>query len=126
MAANLTELRAIIDAGHPTTGPYDADDSICNDELHALNLDGPPDTTAFREYLAYERFRTGTLYGRLQMVANVQVAKNGTGWEIPDQPLGPSPGGCSLHHDSPFARDSASSRLTPPSYSMIAARSSTS
>ena len=31
-------LKAVLDAGHPTTGPYNADDVLATDEINAINL----------------------------------------------------------------------------------------
>ena len=86
--ANLQALKAELLAGHPDTGAYNVDDAIAADEINALNRDAPADSIALLRYLTLERFRQGTLYGRLQLVACNRPVKDGNSWSIPELPLG--------------------------------------
>jgi len=56
--------------------------------LNAVDRDGPHDPTALLQYLTLERFRTGTLYGRLQLVAGARPVRAGAGWGIAPLPIG--------------------------------------
>ena len=59
------------------------------DAMHLLLYrDAPADPLAMLEYTTLERYRTGTIYGRVKMVADSRPVKNGGAWTIPPLPLG--------------------------------------
>jgi len=90
MAIDWAQLKIDDAAGHPDTGPFDADPAIAADEWNALNRDGPPTGEGLLQYIILERFRTGTLYGRIKMVSDSRPLRAGNGWEFAPLPLGVS------------------------------------
>jgi hypothetical protein len=60
------------------------------DDMNTAYRDGPYDSDSLFKYLTMERFRTGTLYGRLVLVAGSRPVRAGNVWEIPPLPLGAS------------------------------------
>lgn len=57
-------------------------------DMNTKYRNGPHDPGILLQYLTLERFRTGTLYGRLRMVAGSRPVKDGAAWTIPPVPLG--------------------------------------
>jgi hypothetical protein len=88
MAIDYQALKAELLAGHPVTGPYDADNQIAANQLNAVNREGPPDPLSLLQYITLERFRTGTLYGRLKMLSDVRKVRAGNSYEFVPVPLG--------------------------------------
>ncbi len=90
MAIDYVQLKADDADGHPVTGAFNVDPQLAADEWNALNIDGPPDSGALLQYLLLERFRTGTLYGRIKMVSDSRPLRAGNAWEFAPLPLGAS------------------------------------
>ena len=88
MAIDYAQLKIDDAAGHPVTGAFNADPQIAANEWNALNIDGPPDAGGLLQYLLLERFRTGTLYGRIKMVSDSRPLRAGNSWEFAPLPLG--------------------------------------
>ena len=63
-------------------------DQQAADNLNMVNRESPPNSAALLQYLTLERFRTGTLYGRLKLVADSRPTRAGNAWAIPPLPIG--------------------------------------
>jgi hypothetical protein len=84
MAIDYAALQAELLAGHPTTGPYNADDAIAASELNALNRSGEVSPEEILRYCVETQHRenTGTdtqrtnIYGRIKIVAEAAEGSN--------------------------------------------------
>lgn len=84
-------LKAELEPNDPLGRGYAGmDDEAAAVDLNTVYRDGPHDTGALLQYLTLERFRTGTLYGRLRLVAHSRPVKDDAAWTIPPLPLGAS------------------------------------
>jgi len=78
---NLAALQAELLAGHPDTGPYNANDALAAAELNVVNRPAEGGVLGMLEYLVTNRSRTNTgtditptsILGRLQSVAEGAV-----------------------------------------------------
>ena len=68
---NLEALKSELDAGHPDTGPYNADQALASDELNAINRPAVVGAVDVLDYLVENTHRVGSLYGRIAFVAGL-------------------------------------------------------
>lgn len=70
---DIVALKAELDAGHPISGPYNADDATAAAELNVLNRAAKAAIAAMRDYFLLERKGGVPLMGRLEIVATEPV-----------------------------------------------------
>lgn len=89
-ALDYTALKAELDAGHPTTGAYNANDSLAAGELNAVNRPAEGGTERMLNYCSKNRSRTNNgsdtvqlpILGRLQMVADAALGEDPFGTTV--------------------------------------------
>ena len=83
-------LKAELDAGHPTTGAYNVDDTLAAAELNAENRPKEGGTERMLNYCVKNRSRTNNgadtvplpLFGRLQLVADAAIGADPFGTTV--------------------------------------------
>ena len=84
-------LKSEIDTDPLARGYAGMTDQQVADDMNLFNRDAPATSQAILQYLTLERFRQGSLYGRLMMVALSRPVRDGaSNWSIPPVPLGVS------------------------------------
>ena len=86
--ANIALLKIELDTDPLTRGYAGMDDPTAAATFNVIDREAPPDSGALLQYIILERFRTGNLYGRINMAAFASPLRAGNAWEIPPLPLG--------------------------------------
>jgi len=86
---DIPTLKTEIDTDPLARGYAAMNDAAVAADLMTIYRDAPASSQALLEYLTLERFHTGSLYGRLRMVANSMPVRDGANtWTIPPLPIG--------------------------------------
>lgn len=86
------ELRDEINSDPLARGYVSMTDAEVAASLNVKDRPGEPDGSALLRYMLTETYRGGTLFGRVNIVANASILRAGNSWEFPPFPLGDADG----------------------------------